>query len=160
MSFVDLEAGEFVAFGYELGEISVRTGLRAAAVTRHFGQLLLSKTRANASTAHHAPGEPHTPGTGPGPNVATGDYVRSWSVEFTSIGPTFVAVVGTASPQGARLEYGFYDMTDALGRHFFQVPYPHLGPAFDWVLPQFMTAMSDLGFGAVDVSKIGPRGPR
>ena len=159
-TFVDVDVGEFVRFGYQLNRVSVRTGLRAAAVTRHHGQLLLSKVRANASTGHHAPGQPHIPGTGPGPNVATGDYVRSWTLEIEQRGSGFAAIVGTALPQGPRLEYGFYDMTDALGRHFYQPPYPHLGPAFDWVIPQFVAAMAALGFAQLEVSPIGPRGPR
>jgi len=40
-------------------------------------------------------------------------------------------LVGTNLPQGPRLEFGFFDMTDRLGRHFYQLPQPHFRPPLD-----------------------------
>jgi hypothetical protein len=65
----------------------------------------------------------------PGPNIITGDYFDSWRIETFPVADGGGAVVGTDRPQGRRLEYGFYDMTDSIGRHFFQVPRPHVDPA-------------------------------
>ncbi|HJT55835.1 MAG TPA: hypothetical protein VJ761_05025, partial [Ktedonobacteraceae bacterium] len=41
----------------------------------------------------------------------------------------FEAQVGVGVPQGRRLEEGFMDMTDSLGRTFHQRPRPYLRPA-------------------------------
>lgn len=65
----------------------------------------------------------------PGPNIITGQYVASWQIEPFGVPDGGGAVIGTHAPQGRRLEYGFYDMTDSIGRHFFQVPRPHVEPA-------------------------------
>ena len=65
----------------------------------------------------------------PGPRVITGNYRRSWNVLRVSVHGSKVAYsVGTNSPQGRRLEFGF-DGTDALGRTYSQPPYAHVEPA-------------------------------
>lgn len=104
---------------------------RVAPIVRHHGQLLESRVKANASTGYHSPGQRHIPGTGPGPNVATGDYRRSIGpVEIVTEGSVVSAVLGSAAPQAARLEYGFVG-TDSRGRHYAQPPFPHFGPGID-----------------------------
>lgn len=100
------------------------------------GAELLTLIRQNASTGTHAPGEPHIPGTGPGPNVATGDYRRSWALT-TRPGEVFVF---TNAPQAARLEYGFVG-PDSLGRVYNQPPYPHVRPAVEQIRPKLEDAM-------------------
>lgn len=65
----------------------------------------------------------------PGPNVITGQYRGSWKAEPFGVPDGGGAVVGTREPQGRRLEFGFYDMTDSIGRHYFQPPFPHVGPS-------------------------------
>ena len=65
----------------------------------------------------------------PGPNIITGQYFDSWRTEPFPVPDGGGAVVGTDQPQGRRLEFGFWDMTDSLGRHFFQPPYAHVEPA-------------------------------
>lgn len=79
----------------------------------------------------------------PGPNVITGDYRSSWRVEPVAVPDGGGATVGTDRPQGRRLEYGFYDMTDSIGRHFFQVPRPHVEPAVNELSPQYADAFKD-----------------
>ncbi|MBE4790352.1 HK97 gp10 family phage protein [Streptomyces caniscabiei] len=79
----------------------------------------------------------------PGPNVITGDYRGSWKVEPFPVPDGGGAEVGTDRPQGRRLEYGFYDMTDSLGRHFFQVPRPHVEPAVNELSPEYRQACGD-----------------
>lgn len=74
------------------------------------GAMLLTRIRANASSGHHRPGLPHIPGTGPGPNVATGDYRRSWHTREQSDG---TVMVSTNAPQARRLEYGFFGVDSA-----------------------------------------------
>lgn len=65
----------------------------------------------------------------PGPNVITGKYRSSWEVVGRALPHGAQCTIGTNAPQGRRLEYGFWDMTDSIGRHFYQPPYPHVGPA-------------------------------
>jgi hypothetical protein len=65
----------------------------------------------------------------PGPNIITGQYVGSWQAEPFAVPDGGGAEVGTRKPQGRRLEHGFYDMTDSIGRHYFQPPFPHVGPS-------------------------------
>lgn len=79
----------------------------------------------------------------PGPNIITGQYVASWQIEPFPVPDGGGADIGTRKPQGRRLEYGFYDMTDSLGRHFFQVPRPHVGPAVSELSPEFEQAFRD-----------------
>jgi len=92
------------------------------------GQLL--KTRIQA----HASGRP-------GPNAPTGDYRRSWSLRKGREGGNLVVEVGTNAPQGRRLEMGFYGV-DALGRHYSQSSFPHVGPAFNETEPSVIAAIS------------------
>lgn len=98
------------------------------------GGILQSMVRANASSASHpdraSAARGHIPGTGPGPNVATGNYRRSIQLTPTREGGNPVAYVHTNSPQARRLEYGFRG-TDSLGRRYNQPPYPHWQPAAD-----------------------------
>lgn len=100
------------------------------AVVAHYGQLL------NTSIKAHASGRP-------GPNAPTGDYRRSWTHNVTKDGGTFKSTNGTNKPQGRRLEFGFTG-ADALGRIYDQPPYPHVGPAYDEVAPQFVEAARKL----------------
>jgi hypothetical protein len=102
------------------------------------GATLLTRIRANASTGFHRRGLPHIPGTGPGPNVATGDYRRTWALATgRDAAGNASAVVSTNSPQARRLEYGFTDV-DSLGRAFTQPPYPHVRPAVDATRPELI----------------------
>lgn len=63
----------------------------------------------------------------PGPNIRTGDYVRSIRARpVTRPGQT--GYIGSPRPQAARLELGFYGR-DSLGRQYAQPPFPHFAPA-------------------------------
>jgi hypothetical protein len=97
-----------------------------AAVVSHYGQLLNTRIKAHASGR-------------PGPNAPTGDYRRSWVHTVTQEGDTTRSVNGTNKPQGRRLEFGFTG-ADSAGRVYDQPPYPHVGPAFDEVRPEFIRA--------------------
>jgi hypothetical protein len=99
---------------------------RTRAIVRHHGALLRTRVMRNASGR-------------PGPNVVTGDYRRSISVQYVEEGGVFVAVVGTNSPQGRRLEFGFHG-ADSLGRVYNQPPFPHFGPALQATAPEFVAA--------------------
>lgn len=65
----------------------------------------------------------------PGPNVITGRYRSSWQVVGRGIPYGAQCTIGTKLPYGRRLEFGFYDMTDSIGRHYYQPPFPHVGVA-------------------------------
>lgn len=65
----------------------------------------------------------------PGPNVISGDYRASWKPEPFGVPDGGGVEVGTRKPQGRRLEYGFFEMYDSLGRFYRQPPFPHVGPA-------------------------------
>jgi hypothetical protein len=97
------------------------------AVVRAAGQRLVTRVRGRASGR-------------PGPRAVTGDYRRSWTAIFARVGEIATSFVGTNKPQSRRLEYGFYGV-DALGRHYRQPPYPHAGPAFDEMVPEFYAAL-------------------
>lgn len=75
----------------------------------------------------------------PGPNVITGKYRSSWQTVARGIPYGAQCTVGTDAPQGRRLEFGFYNMTDSLGRHFYQPPFPHVGPA----IPRMQNLLKD-----------------
>jgi hypothetical protein len=79
----------------------------------------------------------------PGPNIITGAYWDSWQVEPFAVPDGGGAVIGTTKPQGRRLEYGFYDMTDSIGRHYFQPPFPHVQPAVDELSADYEQAFKD-----------------
>jgi len=79
----------------------------------------------------------------PGPNIITGQYVASWQIEPFPVPDGGGAEIGTRAPQGRRLEYGFWDMTDSIGRHFFQPPYPHVEPAVNELSPEYEAAFRD-----------------
>ncbi|MEU9703109.1 hypothetical protein [Streptomyces sp. NPDC047981] len=68
----------------------------------------------------------------PGPNVITGDYRNSWQAVTTRIPYGAFCTIGTNRPQGRRLEFGFTG-TDSLGRSYNQPPFPHVGPAIDFI---------------------------
>lgn len=57
--------------------------------------------------------------------VDTGDYRDSIEVVWSNEGNRFVCAVRTNRPQAKRLEFGFWDKYDILGRHFFQRAQPH-----------------------------------
>ncbi|MFF7631471.1 HK97 gp10 family phage protein [Streptomyces cyaneofuscatus] len=82
----------------------------------------------------------------PGPNVITGRYRSSWEVAGRAIPHGAQCTIGTNAPQGRRLEYGFWDMTDSIGRHFYQPPYPHVGPA----VPRMEAVLREQMLGAVE----------
>lgn len=68
----------------------------------------------------------------PGPMVRNSEepnYRDSWKAVTRGIPHGAECTIGTRKPQGRRLEFGFYDMVDSLGRHYFQPPFPHVQPA-------------------------------
>ncbi|MFD4397204.1 HK97 gp10 family phage protein [Kitasatospora sp. NPDC058478] len=107
------DAGQLAA---ALDQAAERIGPAMTRLVRHQATLLRQQIRANASGR-------------PGPNVITGAYRNSWTVEVTAgTGGLAEATVGTNAPQGRRLEFGFVG-SDALGRHYNQPPFPHVAPA-------------------------------
>jgi hypothetical protein len=105
---------------------AARFGTECEALTRASAEGLRRRIQRNAMTGFHGPNQGHIPGTGPGPNVVTGEYVSSWEVDHSGVS----AAVWTDAPQADRLEYGFHG-ADSLGRRFDQPAYPHIGPAVD-----------------------------
>ncbi|MEU7338709.1 HK97 gp10 family phage protein [Streptomyces sp. NPDC007074] len=79
----------------------------------------------------------------PGPNVITGDYRSSWTPEPFAVPDGGGVEVGTREPQGRRLEFGFYDMTDSIGRHYYQPPFPHVEPSVNELSSQYEDAFKD-----------------
>jgi hypothetical protein len=78
--------------------------------------------------------------------VLTGQYRGSIHVEPSTgayqdfNGSPFVTV-GTDLPQAKRLEFGFFDMTDRIGRHYYQRPRPHFRPPLDLNLAKYKAIM-------------------
>ena len=78
----------------------------------------------------------------------TGTYRRSFHIETVEKTPERCTVqVGTDSPYGKRLEYGFVG-ADKLGRVYNQSPRPHVRPAFDEnkgaAVDEFRAAIGDI----------------
>lgn len=124
MSSADEVARDLLAIG-------VQAGARAMRVVRHHGQLLETRVKAHASGR-------------PGPRAITGDYRRSINLAVSLRPGEVVASVGTDKVQGRRLELGFMNMTDSLGRTFHQSPLPHFGPALDETTPGFLADIADI----------------
>ena len=78
----------------------------------------------------------------------TGTYRRSFHMETVEKTPERCTVqVGTDSPYGKRLEYGFVG-ADKLGRVYNQPPRPHVRPALDEnkgaAVQEFRAAVADI----------------
>lgn len=114
----------------ELEGAGIRATAKAIALTRHHAMLLETRVKAAASGR-------------PGPRAITGDYRRSWTTTYV-MGPNGIrAIIGTNRPPGRRLEYGFVG-ADRIGRVYNQPPFPHVGPAADQTIPEYVTAMSQI----------------
>ena len=66
----------------------------------------------------------------------TGTTKRSWHAEPINVGGMFGAQTGPTTVYARRLELGFYNMTDSLGRHYYQRAKPFVRPAFLEALPE------------------------
>ncbi|MCA1571930.1 MAG: hypothetical protein LC798_16790 [Chloroflexi bacterium] len=113
-----------------LAEAGWRVQVRSVPVLQHYGQLYQSRVRAAASGR-------------PGPRAITGDYRRSITLEMGMHDGLPSAIVGTVSPQGRRLEYGYVDV-DSLGRRYNQPPFPHFDPPLAAVVEELTSALADL----------------
>lgn len=75
----------------------------------------------------------------------TGTYRRSIHVEkIIQENGKYYAIVGTDLPQACRLEWGFYDMVDKLGRHYYQLPLPHFRPPLDTEMDRYIAIMQGI----------------
>lgn len=132
-SFSFDDKGAAIRLAQALNAAGARAGLRTGRIVAHYGALLATQVKANASGR-------------PGPRAPTGDYRRSITLrQNITVGreSTYEATVGTNRPQGRRLEFGFRG-TDSKGRSYNQPAYPHFGPAFDRIYPRFLTAIAQL----------------
>lgn len=118
--------------------LSDRADSAVARAVFRAGAALQTLVRAKASSAHHPSRASyrrgHIPGTGPGPNVFTGDYVRSVTLTTGYEGTVPVAIVSTNDVRARALEYG---------RPGHQAAYPHWRPAAVEFEPQFQQALRD-----------------
>jgi hypothetical protein len=125
----DIEAHDAFVVAEALAGGGAKVLAGAVKVTRHYGQMVATQVKANASGR-------------PGPRAQTGDYRRSISFVLDLTDGVF-AEAGTNKPQGRRLEFGFGG-TDSLGRHFDQPPFPHFGPAIDRYGDEYAEAIAAL----------------
>lgn len=90
-------------------------GMAAAEVER--------QAKKNANTGTHPRGQGHIPGTGPGPNVVTGNLRRSiYSQTKIGFGNSYVAEVGASMVYARAVEMGLPEWKSG-------VKYPYLAPA-------------------------------
>jgi hypothetical protein len=90
-------------------------GMAAASVER--------EAKKNANTGTHPRGQGHIPGTGPGPNVMTGNLRRSiYSQTKIGFGQSYVAEVGASMVYARAVELGLPEWKSG-------VKYPYLVPA-------------------------------
>jgi hypothetical protein len=131
---VETNAGAVAA---NLEHAGVVATVRAAAVTRHYGMILLTTWRRNASLPRTAPRGPGMSGL----RLFTGDYVRRLNLRTFNTPGAIVAEVGTDHPGGHRLEMGFVGI-DSLGRQVHSPPYPTARPALAEVEQPFIAAIA------------------
>jgi hypothetical protein len=92
-------------------------GMAAAEVER--------QAKKNANTGTHPRGQGHIPGTGPGPNVVTGNLRRSiYSQTKVGFGSVYVAEVGASMVYARAVEMGLPTWKSG-------VKYPYMVPAVD-----------------------------
>ena len=90
-------------------------GMAAASVER--------EAKKNANTGTHPRGQGHIPGTGPGPNVMTGNLRRSiYSQTKIGFGSSYIAEVGASMVYARAVEMGLPEWKSG-------VKYPYLAPA-------------------------------
>jgi hypothetical protein len=82
------------------------------------------QAKLNANTGTHKRGQGHIPGTGPGPNVVTGNLRRSIRTDVKYGFGSYVATVGAYAEYARAVELGS-------SRWKSGVKYPYLGPAAD-----------------------------
>lgn len=75
--------------------------------------------------------------------VDTGQYRASMRTKMIEENGNPFAIVGTPLPQACRLEFGFWDMMDSLGRHYYQRAQPHFRPALDLNREKYVRIMKD-----------------
>ena len=80
------------------------------------------QAKINANTGTHKRGEGHIPGTGPGPNVVTGNLRRNIRTDVRYGFGSYVATVGSYAEYARAVELGS-------SRWKSGVKYPYLGPA-------------------------------
>lgn len=121
----------------DLGELGPRLQRAATRVGPETNRTVQQQARlARAMIRYNASGRP-------GPNIITGQYFDSWRIEPFPVPDGGGAIIGTDRPQGRRLEFGFFNMRDSLGRLFFQPPYPHVEPAVTELSAQYEQAFTD-----------------
>jgi len=107
----------------------------------------LDKIRKQAETSVRLAGQAYANDVKALAPYLTGTYRRSIHVEsIIEENGAYYAIVGTDLPYGPRLEWGFYDMTDSLGRHYYQLPLPHFRPPLDTEMDRYVAIMQ----GAID----------
>jgi hypothetical protein len=131
----------FAAIQGELNAIAQR----AKDATKLGGQALANDIKKLAPASHYPEPGPH------------GTYRRSIHVEpkIQEEDGKFFAIVGTDLHQARRLEYGFYDMTDSRGRHYYQLPQPHFRPPLDTEMDKYVAIMKgalEADFGEYDTA--------
>ncbi|WP_329047164.1 HK97 gp10 family phage protein [Streptomyces sp. NBC_01422] len=117
-----------------LDRAATQIGPAIQRAVRHTGELGRARIRGNASGR-------------PGPNVITGAYRNSWETQTMRLPYGALCTIGTNAPQGRRLEFGFVG-PDSLGRVYNQPPFPHVGPAIDYI---GATLLMEMRFAVAEV---------
>lgn len=132
---VRFDTSQLTAYAGKLTAAIVK--VRPEKVTKHYGTILVARTRAKASGR-------------PGPNAPTGRYRNSIKVRYETDMATgaSMAIVYSEEPQSFRLELGFKGV-DSLGRHYNQPPFPHFSTALADTERLFAGAAERLAIDAV-----------
>lgn len=109
-----------VLAGLEVQEDRLERAAQIAIATAGFA--VQRQAQKNANTGTHKKGQPHIPGTGPGPNVVTGALRRSIRTDVKYGFGNYVAVVGASTEYARAVELGSPRWKSG-------VKYPYLRPA-------------------------------
>lgn len=119
--------GGLEEFGKALQEMAARVDEGTRLAVQEGIVLMETQAKLNATSGKHKKGQPHIPGSGPGPNVVSGNLRRS----ITHTRPERRGVTGWYARMGPTAVYG-----RAVELGLWQNPsakFPYIGPAVKWV---------------------------
>jgi len=124
----------FDDFTKKIGKLSNDARSKPKEAALKIGAAVERQAKINASTGSHKRGEPHIPGTGPGPNRVTNLLRNSITSSGRPLGfDKYQVVVGPTAPYAKDVEFGVYSWKKKSDGSSFSPGegYPYFKPAVD-----------------------------